>query len=132
MTTQQTISTEYCAILINCFSLVLRLSHDEIKESYSENPMYVAEYIENEIKENIIELLFDDQKATLSCAFNENNTCNASYIFFDDLDELSNYISYLNKTYKYDYIKTCWVLPNSFISIERTKDDIYFKSFYSG
>lgn len=132
MTTQEKISIEYCAILINCSSLVLRLSHDEIKESYSDNPMYVAEYIENGIIENLIELAFDDQKATLSCAFDENNSCNASYIFFDDLDELSNYISYLNKTYQYDYIKSCWVLPNSFISIEKTKDDICFKSFYSG
>lgn len=62
--------------------------------------MYVAEYIENEVKENIIELLFEDQKATLSCTFDGNNTCNASHIFFDSLDELSNYISYLNKTYQ--------------------------------
>lgn len=132
MTTQEKISTEYCAILINCSSLVLRLSHDQIKESYSDNPMYVAEYIENGVKENIIELLFEDQKATLSCAFDENNNCNASYIFLDNLDELNNYISYLNKTYAYDYIQNHWVLPNSFISIEKTKDDIYFKSFYSG
>lgn len=130
MTTQQTSSNEYCARLINCSSLVLRLSHDEIKESYSDNPMYVAEYIENEVKENIIDLLFEDQKATLSCTFDKNNSCNASHIFLDDLDELSNYISYLNKTYQYDYIKTCWVLPNSFISIAKTKDDICFKSFY--
>lgn len=132
MTTQQTSSNEYCAILINCSSLVLRLSHDEIKESYSDNPMYVAEYIENGVKENIIDLLFEDQKATLSCTFDKNNTCNTSYIFFDNLDELNNYISYLNKTYAYDYIRSCWTLPNSFISIEKTKDDIYFKSFYSG
>ena len=132
MTIKQTSSTEYCAILINCSSLVLRLSHDGIKESYSDNPMYVAEYIENEVKENIIELLFEDQKATLSCAFDDKNNCNASYIFFDNLDEFNNYISYLNKTYAYDYIQNHWVLPNSFISIEKTKDDIYFKSFYSG
>lgn len=130
MATQETNSTEYCTILINCSSLVLRLSHDEIKESYSDNPMYVAEYIENEVKENIIDLLFEDQKATLSCTFDENNTCNASYIFFDSLDELSNYITYLNKTYAYDYIQNRWVLPNSFISIEKTKDDICFKSFF--
>lgn len=132
MTTQEKTSIEYCAILINCSSLVLRLSHDQIKESYSDNPMYVAEYIENEVKENIIELLFDDQKATLSCAFDENNSCNASYIFLDNLDELSNYISYLNRTYQYDYIKNCWILPNSFISIKKMKDDIFFKAFYSG
>ena len=61
--------------------MVLRLSHDEIKESYSDNPMYVAEFIEDEVKENIIELLFEDQKATLSCTFDENNTCNASHIY---------------------------------------------------
>lgn len=93
--------------------------------------MYVAEYIENEVKENIIELLFEDQKATLSCTFDKNNSCcNASHIFLDDLDELNNYISYLNKTYAYDYIQNRWVLPNSFISIKKTKDDICFKSFY--
>lgn len=130
MAIQQTSSTEYCARLINCCSLILRLSHDEIKENYSDNPMYVAEYIENGIKENLIELLFDDEKATLSCTFDENNSCNASHIFFDNLNELKNYISYLNKTYDYDYIQNRWVLPNSFISIERTKDDIFVKSFY--
>ncbi|MBD8348065.1 hypothetical protein [Dysgonomonas sp. HGC4] len=130
MTTQQTSSNAYCAILINCSSLVLRLSHDEIKESYSDNPMYVAEYIENGMKENLIELAFDDQKATLSCAFDGNNTCNASYIFLDNLDELNNYISYLNKTYAYDYIQNRWTLPNSFISIKKAKDDIYFVSIY--
>ncbi|WP_165041332.1 hypothetical protein [Dysgonomonas sp. ZJ709] len=130
MATQEKISIEYCAILINCSSLVLKLSHDEIKESYSDNPMYVAEYIENGVKENMIDLLFEDQKATLSCTFDKNNSCNASHIFFDDLDELNNYISYLNKTYAYDYIRSYWILPNSFISIEKTKDDIYFKSFY--
>ncbi|WP_165025910.1 MULTISPECIES: hypothetical protein [unclassified Dysgonomonas] len=130
MATQQTISNEYCAILINCSSLVLRLSHDKIKESYSDNPMYVKEYIAKGVKENIIDILFDDQRATLSCTFDENNICNTSYIFLDNLDELGYYIIYLNGKYDYDYIRNRWTLPNSFISIEKTKDDIYFKSFY--
>lgn len=130
MATQQTSSTEYCARLINCAHLVLKLSHDEIKESYSDNPMYVAEYIEKGITENVIELLFDDEKATLSCTFDESNNCNTSYIFLDNLDEMDNYITYLHEQYDYDYTLSCWVLPNSFISIKRTKDDIYFVSFY--
>ena len=46
--------------------------------------MYVAEFIEDEVKENIIELLFEDQKATLSCTFDENNTCNASHLFLEN------------------------------------------------
>lgn len=129
MTIQKTKSIEYCSILINCSQLVLRLSHNEIKESYSDNPMYVKEYIVKGICENIIDILFDDEGATLSCTFEENNTCNTSYIFFDDLDEVGNYVSYLNNKFTYDYIQNCWILPESFLSIERTNDDIYFKSF---
>ncbi|MBF0577557.1 hypothetical protein [Dysgonomonas sp. GY617] len=130
MTIQEITSNEYCAILINCAHLVLRLSHDKIKEDYSDNPMYVKEYIAKEVKENIIDILFDDERATLSCTFDENNTCNASYIFLDNLDELGYYITYLNDKYEYDYIRNRWVLPDSFVSIEKTEDDICFKSFY--
>lgn len=92
--------------------------------------MYVKEYIAKGVKENIIDILFDDEKATLSCIFDESNTCNASYIFLDNLDELGYYITYLNDKYDYDYIRNRWVLPDSFVSIEKTEDDICFKSFY--
>lgn len=92
--------------------------------------MYVKEYIAKGVKENIIDILFDDERATLSCTFDKNNTCNASYIFLDNLDELAHYITYLNDKYDYDYIRNRWVLPDSFVSIEKTEDDICFKSFY--
>lgn len=67
--------------------MVLRLSHNEIKEGYSDNAIYVMEYIETGTKEDIIDILFDDPQATLSCTFNENSICNASYIFLDNLNE---------------------------------------------
>lgn len=130
MTIQEEISTEYCSILINCSHLVLRLPHNKIKEDYSDNPMYVMEYIAKEVSESIIDILFDDQSATLSCTFDESNSCNASYIFLENLEELSSYISYLNKNYDYDYIQNRWVLPDSFLNIKKTNDDICFKSFY--
>lgn len=110
--------------------MVLRLSHNEIKEGYSDNAMYVMEYIETGTKEDIIDILFDDPQATLSCTFDENGICNASYIFFDNLDEVNTYISYLNKTYKYDFIRNYWVLSDSFLSVKEAKDDICFVSFF--
>lgn len=130
MATQKTNSSEYCAGLINCASLILRLHHDEIVDQYSDNAMFVKDYIEKGVHEKIIDIVFEDEKATLACTFDENNGCNISYIFLDNLDEVGSYIAYLKNEYDYDYIRNCWLLPNSYLSIKSTEDDIYFESFY--
>lgn len=92
--------------------------------------MYVMEYIEGGVHENIIDILFEDQKVTLSCAFDENHKCNISYIFFDDRFEMKSHIAYLHSKYEYNYFLSCWLLSDSFLSIKKIKDDICFMFYY--
>lgn len=120
-----------CAGLINCTQLVLRLTHDEIREGYSNNPLYLTECIENGIHQNSIEIRFDDKRATLSCSFDANNICITCHIFLDNVKEIFNYITYLQNTYSYDFIRCCWLLTDkSYLSVRTTKDDIFIVSSY--
>lgn len=116
----------YISNLISNASDVLNYSLTEIKKKYSEMPICLMEYIEKGIHENIFEIRFDDENATLSCGFDDNKQCNICYLFFDDIEVIDEYITYLNDRHDYDFMRSSWILSNCYMKIKITKDDRFF------
>ena len=112
--------------LISNASDVLNYSLTEIRKKYSEMPICLMEYIEKGIQENIFEIRFDDENATLSCGFDDNNLCNICYLFFDDNEVIDEYITYLNDRHDYDFMRSSWILSKCYMKIKITKDDRFF------
>lgn len=104
---------------------ILGLPFSTIKEKYAEMPICISQYIDNNEKDNIIEVRFDDAEITLSCSFNKENFCDASFLFFDDTNKIEHVVSYLNNRFRYDYIKSRWILPKCYLLIKPSKDDIH-------
>ncbi len=102
----------------------LRLTKKELKANFLEFPICVMDYIEKGVKEDVVEIRFDKEKATLSCVFDENLKCNYVFLFFDNQACLGDYINYLNSICKYDYVECQWALPDYHLSLKRLENDI--------
>lgn len=63
------------------------------------------EYIERGVHENIVEIRFDEEYATLSYSFDKKNKYDYSFLFTDDMDDIDFYINYFNKIYGFVIIK---------------------------
>lgn len=113
-----TLITEACNIL-NC-------SLSEVRLKYSDYPTCLMEYIEKGIRDNIVEIRFDNENSTLSCGFDEKNQCDICYLFFDDIEVIEDYITYLNDKHDYDFMRSSWILSNCYMKINITKDDRFF------
>lgn len=122
----QTILPKYCSLLINSAHSVLGLSHVQIVNILSDKPMFVVDYIEKGNHEYIIYIPFSAQKAILYCIFDKDKICEMSYIVLENLEEVDNYIAYLQYYYDYDHIQNHWLLPDSYLAIRKTENDIIF------
>lgn len=125
MTKQIDYCTQCFSKLIHSASSVLQLSFPEVKKRYGDYPICLMYYTEKNIKEDIIEIRFDSEQATLSCTFDMDSACKSSYLFLDHLECLTECIEYLNANYTYDYINCQWKLPDCWLSLKKTKDDTY-------
>lgn len=67
---------------------VLDLSFTTIQEKYAGMPLCISQYREKNVQDNIIELRFDNVEITLSCSFDKENQCDASFLFFDDTNSI--------------------------------------------
>lgn len=115
--------------LINYASSVLKLSEQEIRDKFSDAPICLMEYIEKSVHENIIEIRFDKEYATLSCSFDINNKCDYAFLFIDNSDDIDLCINYFNDTYDYNYMRSGWILPNCYLAI-KTIDKEFSFMFY--
>ena len=122
----KTVSKSNYAEVLEIACSVLDLSFKTIQEKYAGIlPICISKYIEKEEQDNIIEIRFDDAKTTLSCSFNEENQCDASFLFFDDTNSIEHIISFMNSYYSYDFIRSRWILPECYLAIKPTKTDIH-------
>lgn len=104
----------------------LHHSSDSIRKMFPENATCLLEYIEKDMRENILEIRFDNEEITLCCSFDGQDNCNMTLLLLDNFNEIEHCIDYLNDIYKYDYLRRCWQLPNNRLCIKRMMDDIYF------
>jgi len=76
----------------------------------------------------IVEIRFE--KTTLTCMFNHRNICCAVYLFFDNQNDICEYIAYCDQTYKYDNELYSWINNNCYIwlYIENEMPNIVFSS----
>lgn len=117
--------------MLEVASSVLELSYPVVRSKYANMPICFLEYIENGKTDNIIEVRFDETGTTLSCSFNEGNMCDASFLFWDNIDEITDLVHYLNDCYEYDFIKSRWILPSCYLSIKITIDDTHVLLYQS-
>jgi len=62
-------------ILIRYARSMLDFSFEELKRKYISYPICLMVYVENRKLEKGIEIRFDNQEATVSCAFNQADIC---------------------------------------------------------
>lgn len=129
MENAQTSSLSNISNLIDHAKSVLGLSEEDIRNRFSDTPICLMEYIEKGVHENIIEIRFDKEYATLSCSFDINNKCDYAFLFIDNSDDIDPCINYFNNTYDYDYMRSGWILPNCYLAI-KTIDKEFSFMFY--
>lgn len=115
---KQSDGSSFFELTNNAFS-VFNLFHEDVRGRSPDHPIHFIEYYEMVDSENVIEIRFDVEKATLTCTFNEDKRCNASYLFYDNPLDVMRYIEYLNKNFTYDYLGSRWMIYHCFISIKR-------------
>ena len=68
-------------------------------------------YTWNDVSQITLEVVF--KTSTLTCLFNQNDICEAVYLFLTDNKDLMKYISHCVKTYTYDFLLDGWTTENA-------------------
>ncbi len=69
------------------------------------------------------------ESATLTCLFDEDNACDAAFLFLDDRCDLMQYLDFCTKEYTYNYLKRAWINENYCIKIKNDGDEPFFAIF---
>ena len=77
-------------------------------------------YTWNDVSQITLEVVF--KTSTLTCLFNQNDICEAVYLFLTDNKDLMKYISHCVKTYTYDFLLDGWTTDKCHISICRSEN----------
>lgn len=105
--------------LTNLGSISVGLSQRDIRNKFPDNPICFIEYYEKIDLGNVVEVRFDEEKVTLTCAFNKEQKCNSAYLFFDEHSTVLDYMEYIKNTFAYDYLGCRWLLHNCFMSTKK-------------
>lgn len=116
-------SEEFAEHIKSAFN-VLKKSYAIIPTLFWENKIYFMDYLHDELADKVIEIRFDS--ATLTCWFNEDNVCNKSFLFLDDLDNMKYYVDYLNQEFAYDYTLLRWTKGDLSVQVKLEKEDSLF------
>lgn len=108
--------------LIAHSSSVLKLSLPQIKEKYSDYPLCLMDYIEKDIYEKSIEIRFDKEGVTLTCTFNENGICDATFLFPDSDDLIEAFVGYLTEHHDYSFVRSRFMLGNCYLKVKELKE----------
>ncbi len=96
----------------------LGLSYDTLKEKYEAYPVCFMEYIEDGIREYVIEASYDDLATSIMLSFGVDNKCEKVMLFFDQPEDEDLFIAYLNKTSRYDFKRSKWIMKDCYLKIE--------------
>lgn len=126
MLPEKTFNEKIFSTLITHACSTLRLTDKQIKEKFSPYLVCAIDYQDKEDTDYVIDIRFDDTKSTITCLFDTNQRCDSSFIFPDHLYPLTDYVSYFNSLYEYDYIGCRWILPGSYLSMKKSNDSRCF------
>ncbi len=116
----------YFRELVDYTSSMLQFSYSEIQNRFSDYPLCLMNYVEKDINERMIEIRFDNKKATISCLFNKQDKCNATFLFFDCSTDEDLFISYLTEKSSYNFRKCSWIMENCYAKVNEENSDIAF------
>lgn len=100
------------------------IAYTDIKNLFANFPICLMEYIEKEVHEKVVEIRFDDCKATLSATFDEKDICDYIILFPDQIENIDQLFLYLSENYDYDFLKGSWILSNCYMKIKEEKEGI--------
>lgn len=115
--------------LIQHSTSMLDLSSSELKQRYAAYALCLMNYIEKETSENLIEIRFDKEKATVSCLLDEEGKCIDTFLFLDNTCDEDALIDYLVEAFDYNFKKGCWIASECYIKTKETEDCTYFYCF---
>ena len=109
------------------YSEIISLSHQVIGLPVRKAQMLLKNldlctitYTWNDVSQITLEVVF--KTSTLTCLFNQNDICEAVYLFLTDNKDLMKYISHCVKTYTYDFLLDGWTTDKCHISICRSEN----------
>ncbi|MBD8349765.1 hypothetical protein [Dysgonomonas sp. HGC4] len=132
MTTKEIPTEQLYSKIIEQASSVLKLSISQIKEKYTDYPLYLIDYIEKDIQEKSIEIRFSKEGITLTCTFDKDGNCDESFLFPDDAQLVEDFVSYLTDHHDYSFMRSRFMLGNCYLKIKELKEqrsDIYLVFF---
>lgn len=122
MTTKEIPTEQLYSIIIEQASSVLKLSISQIKEKYTDYPLYLIDYIEKDIQEKSIEIRFHKEGITLTCTFDKDGNCDESFLFPDDAQLVEDFVSYLTDHHDYSFMRSRFMLGNCYLKIKELKE----------
>ena len=122
MTTKEIPTEQLYSKIIEQASSVLKLSISQIKEKYTDYPLYLIDYIEKDIQEKSIEIRFSKEGITLTCTFDKDGNCDKSFLFPDDDQLIEGFVSYLTDHHDYSFMRSRFMLGNCYLKIKELKE----------
>ncbi len=122
MTTKEIPTEQLYSKIIEQASSVLKLSISQIKEKYTDYPLYLIDYIEKDIQEKSIEIRFHKEGITLTCTFDKDGNCDESFLFPDDDQLIEGFVSYLTDHHDYSFMRSRFMLGNCYLKIKELKE----------
>ncbi|WP_291105833.1 MULTISPECIES: hypothetical protein [unclassified Dysgonomonas] len=122
MTTKEIPTEQLYSKIIEQASSVLKLSISQIKEKYTDYPLYLIDYIEKDIQEKSIEIRFSKEGITLTCTFDKDGNCDESFLFPDDDQLIEDFVSYLTDHHDYSFMRSRFMLGNCYLKIKELKE----------
>lgn len=122
MRTKEIPTEQLYSKIIEQASSVLKLSISQIKEKYTDYPLYLIDYIEKDIQEKSIEIRFHKEGITLTCTFDKDGNCDESFLFPDDAQLVEDFVSYLTDHHDYSFMRSRFMLGNCYLKIKELKE----------
>ena len=122
MATKEIPTEQLYSKIIEQASSVLKLSISQIKEKYTDYPLYLIDYIEKDIQEKSIEIRFSKEGITLTCTFDKDGNCDESFLFPDDAQLVEDFVSYLTDHHDYSFMRSRFMLGNCYLKIKELKE----------
>jgi len=121
-------NTKFEILLEHAWS-IFGQSAEELKEKYKDYPICLMEYIEEEVHEHVIEVRFDTEEATISISFDNENNCDASFLYLDSVEDEDILIDHLIDSADYNFRKSNFKLPDCFLKVKETETGTCFYLF---
>lgn len=122
MTTKEIPTEQLYSKIIEQASSVLKLSISQIREKYTDYPLYLIDYIEKDIQEKSIEIRFHKEGITLTCTFDKDGNCDESFLFPDDAQLIEDFVCYLTDHHDYSFMRSRFMLGNCYLKIKELKE----------